>query len=427
MRTVGENNIGEKITLCINHFQLQSALLREEIHCAKSRLHRITNSERYNFLLIQLKQFHCKAVRELAKKKEKKIRKLQWTRKNFDISNGTSNNSWLPNLNLNIYDHDILLNGEELEDQHISAAINILQKDYPIIIQPPSVFHATGFEYCPFETLEVVHNGAQHWVLLSSMNGTISIYDSLNMKPTDVLLKQITQLFSPDDTLPQFKQHHCHKQLGATDCGVFAIAYAIDVLHGNSPQHIRYDQNKMREHLISCLESGRFSLFPKYRTEDPITTSRVKIVNKKEQQDTSRATPKRYNFRSRSKIDATSNEVTSKNRFSPLAMIDDDGTEKNVPGTGNQKAKKQEKKYIVKPKKHQVTSVIHNLSKVDLTPNEIKLLEKGLNFCPSSKNVNKEELLDDIFAYSRSIRLKHYFHEINKNINKIKTVMSAVK
>ena len=42
----------------------------------------------------------------------------------------------------------------------------------------------------------------------------------------------------------------------------------------------------------------------------------------------------------------------------------------------------------------------------------MKLLEKGLNFCPSSKNVDKEELMDDIFSYCRSIRLKHYFHTI---------------
>ena len=45
----------------------------------------------------------------------------------------------------------------------------------------------------------------------------------------------------------------------------------------------------------------------------------------------------------------------------------------------------------------------------------MKLLEKGLNFCPSSKNANKEELLDDIFAYSRTMRLKHFFHNLVKN------------
>ena len=115
--------------------------------------------------------------------------------------------------------------------------MNILQNDCPIIIQSPSVFHAAGFEYCPFETLEAVHNEAQHWVLLSSMNGSISIYDSLNMKPTDVLLKQLSQLFSWDDALPQFQQHFCHKQLGL----VFAITYAIDILHGNDPQNVRND------------------------------------------------------------------------------------------------------------------------------------------------------------------------------------------
>ena len=102
--------------------------------------------------------------------------------------------------------------------------MSLLQKDYSIIVQPPSLMYASGFEYCPLETIQIVHNGAHHWLLLSSMKGIISIYDSLNTQPTDILIKQITQLFSPDKANVSYIQHKCHKQLGSTDCGVFAMA-----------------------------------------------------------------------------------------------------------------------------------------------------------------------------------------------------------
>ena len=74
----------------------------------------------------------------------------------------------------------------------------------------------------------------------------IYIYDGLDISPTDILVKQITQLFSPDESPPVYQQYTCHKQHGNTDCGIFAIAYGIDVLLGNEPHQIVYDQSKMR-------------------------------------------------------------------------------------------------------------------------------------------------------------------------------------
>ena len=64
--------------------------------------------------------------------------------------------------------------------------MNQLQKDHPIIVQPPSLMYATEFDSFPFETVQVVHNGAHHWLLLSSTKGTVSIFDSLSMRPEDI-------------------------------------------------------------------------------------------------------------------------------------------------------------------------------------------------------------------------------------------------
>ena len=49
---------------------------------------------------------------------------------------------------------------------------------------------------------------------------------------------------------------------------MFGIAYAVDILLGNEPSTIKYDQSKMREHLVTCFEGDKLSSFPKHRSEE---------------------------------------------------------------------------------------------------------------------------------------------------------------
>ena len=84
------------------------------------------------------------------------------------------------------------------------------------------------------------------------------------MKPTSAVITQITQLFSPDNTAPLYHQYKCIQQHGGTNCGIFAIAYAVDLLEGSKPYQFIYDQSKMRQHLIDCFEAGKITSFPKY-------------------------------------------------------------------------------------------------------------------------------------------------------------------
>ena len=54
-------------------------------------------------------------------------------------------------------------------------------------------------------------------------------------------------------------------------------------------------------------------------------------------------------------------------------------------------------------------SIIYNISDISLTPTEKSLLEKGLNFSPTTPKLNKIKLLDDIFWFCRKMRLSEYF------------------
>ena len=275
--------------------------------------------------------------------------------------------------------------------------MTLLQKDYGVVSQPPSLIYATGFKYCPLDTANVVHNGAHHWLLLSSIKGQVSVHDSLNLTPNSLILKQIKQLFSPDEAMPPYMHYQCHKQLGNTDCGVFAIAYAIDVVSGNEPHKIRYDQNRMREHLKHCLESGKLTPFPKYRTED--TTKSTVLPKETTTSSCSWQAPKRYCLRSQRNIHTSAEEkmVPLNNRFAPLSK-DSNTTKESTKTQCNDDRKN-----------HQISQVVHNISNIKLSTHEMGILEKGLNFCPTTKDVNVEELMDDGFSYCRGLRLKHFF------------------
>ena len=51
--------------------------------------------------------------------------------------------------------------------------------------------------------------------------------------------------------MPNPEQITCYKQVGCTDCGLFAIAYAVDILNANNVYDLIFDQIKMRKQLIA--------------------------------------------------------------------------------------------------------------------------------------------------------------------------------
>ena len=69
--------------------------------------------------------------------------------------------------------------------------------------------------------------------------------------------------------------------------------------------------------------------------------------------------------------------------------------------------------------KMKTTDTICNISSTKLSESEISLLNKGLNFCPSTKEPNKEQLLDDLYFFCRKLNLKEYFHGGDTTTDKI--------
>ena len=64
-------------------------------------------------------------------------------------------------------------------------------------------------------------------------------------------------------------------QHGGVDCGLFAIADACELCHNTEVDlsFIQYNQQKMRRHMIKCLESGILERFPKQKKKPKMTIS----------------------------------------------------------------------------------------------------------------------------------------------------------
>ena len=46
------------------------------------------------------------------------------------------------------------------------------------------------------------------------------------------------------------------------DCGLFAVANATALCIGDDPTSLVYNQDEMRDHLLSCLETETMAVFP---------------------------------------------------------------------------------------------------------------------------------------------------------------------
>ena len=63
------------------------------------------------------------------------------------------------------------------------------------------------------------------------------------------------------------------KQIDRYNCGPFAIAFTAEVLDGKSPMEARFDVERMRGHLINCLENKFLMPFPKFLIRTSFATS----------------------------------------------------------------------------------------------------------------------------------------------------------
>ena len=124
-----------------------------------------------------------------------------------------------------------------------------------------------------------LHVGTNHWICIScnpyNSRPTIRVMDSLGllMELNSTTILQISQLVNTNKNFFNVEKLAVQQQVGISDCGLFAIAFAVETcLMDNNVEMVYFNQLEMRNHLCICLEKGKITPFPKVKNSLNILT-----------------------------------------------------------------------------------------------------------------------------------------------------------
>ena len=219
-----------------------------------------------------------------------KMAEIQEHEKVITISNdkSTSKGNGKPDLwvicnGYRLYNKDKqqLLNGKELTDIHINGACALLREQYPEIggIQSTLYQQYDRALNQSKHAIQILHVQPNHWAVISTLGceeNIIEYYDSLFTNMSLSTKAIITKLLRPNESIT-IRMINVAKQIGTTECGLYAIAYCISLANGQDPCKVVYDQREMREHMISCFENKKLTSFP-ISKKRRLTTTHASIV-----------------------------------------------------------------------------------------------------------------------------------------------------
>ena len=177
-------------------------------------------------------------------------------------------------------DKQSLENNAWLNDKHINAVQQLISTQYkqingfqdtrltPFFIEKVQIWNTNKkikFQQAP--CAQIHFDGNSHWVSsFSTEQGVVYYMDSLgeNLKHLKFNIQiQLSQIYTHKNI--QVKIPRIHQQPNSHDCGLFAIANTVEFCENPSNLNFNYtfSVDKMRPHLVSCLENGQIKPFPK--------------------------------------------------------------------------------------------------------------------------------------------------------------------
>jgi PHD-finger/Ulp1 protease family, C-terminal catalytic domain len=157
-----------------------------------------------------------------------------------------------------------------LNDVIINAAQSLLLQKYPndTGLRDTIVVNA-GYVHLDDPTkpfVQIFFDPAnEHWITVGNRGcrpNTVRVYCSLMCRPSAKCRLIISQYVNLDSSRLTFQLMNVAKQRNAKDCGLYAIAFAKQLLGGNDPSPSIYKQDAMRQHLLDCLHNKDMSAFP---------------------------------------------------------------------------------------------------------------------------------------------------------------------
>lgn len=200
-------------------------------------------------------------------------------------SNDTDN-MWLPTYHLTIQDRQLVRNGW-LNDRIIDAvnklvSTKLVNADVDTTQTTLLAQSASGFSACVSETVMILH-AENHWITVASTVEGVKYVDSLrpHQPLSPYVIRQLLQLFPHhirEDGKLRISILPSTPQTNASDCGVYAAAYATELVVGNiTGIQAAFQVTSMREHLEKCLEAEQLTPFPRDPTKS--RGRRRKVIN----------------------------------------------------------------------------------------------------------------------------------------------------
>lgn len=159
-----------------------------------------------------------------------------------------------------------------LNDLEIDHSQFLLGRTFPLIsgFQSSIVFESHNYAHVrapKAQFVQILNVHGNHWLTVSNLKckeNTIKIYDSLNsqLETCDKFNCQVASMMDCQSSSINVKVMSMMSQKGSSDCGLFAIAYAVSLCFGISPESQNFDQDQMRGHLAKCFMEGKLSPFP---------------------------------------------------------------------------------------------------------------------------------------------------------------------
>ncbi len=105
---------------------------------------------------------------------------------------------------------------------------------------------------------------SRHWVTSSYLDPEVKLYDSLATQIPEDIQQQLRAIYpsAATDGVLNIQLPKVQQQNNARDCGVFAVAYLFHLALRDCLEDLRFEQEKMREHLALCFELQTILPFP---------------------------------------------------------------------------------------------------------------------------------------------------------------------
>ena len=201
---------------------------------------------------------------------------------------GTCNIStefWVKELHLLQNHHNDILLGRALTGDVINASQKLLSKQFPDIGGLQLTYYNDPRSFSCADGVQIHHTSQYHWITSTSIGSqrtcSAKVFDSMwNNELTAESEVQLAQIYGEkNEDLLRVEICSVHQQDGGVDCGIFAIAFATDLCHSLNPVAVTYDQNKMRPHLLRCLENQRLEPFPRKEERGIFNQRAIKTIS----------------------------------------------------------------------------------------------------------------------------------------------------